>query len=193
MNHHGFSRPQERFHWYSTWSFSASRGSVLCHREGWLDSTGWGQCLWRGSPVSMELWRSLHSRLLCCQSWDGCCKAYGGESPVAICDFVEPKRQLYKEETFSKKEANAKTACIVWSWDRCRVTGNDLFLLYIQGVFFNWCPPKNYKFFSASKFWHLELFWWDLLCNLTLKTFRGAPVKKTPCIFWRIVVNSMFH
>ena len=142
------------------WSFSASRGSMLCHREGWLDSTGWGQCFWRGSPVSMELRRrSLHSRLLCCQSWDGC---------------------LYKEETFSKKEANARTVCIVWSWDRCRVTGNDLFLLYIQSVFFNWCPPKNYKFFSASKFWHLELFWWDLLCNLTLRTFRGAPVKKNP-------------
>ena len=44
--------------------------------------------------------------------------------------------------------------------------------------FFNWCPPKNHKFFFVSKFWHLELFWWDLLCNLTLKTFRGVPVKK---------------
>ena len=49
---------------------------------------------------------------------------------------------------------------------------------YIQGVFFNWCPPKNHKFFSVSKFWHLELFWWDLLCNLTLQTFRGGPVNK---------------
>ena len=49
---------------------------------------------------------------------------------------------------------------------------------FIQGVFFNWCPPKNHKFFSVGKFWHLELYWWDLLCNLTLRTFRGAPVKK---------------
>ena len=48
----------------------------------------------------------------------------------------------------------------------------------LQGVFFNWCPPKNHKFFSVSKFWHLELFWLDLLCNLTLRTFRGVPVKK---------------
>ena len=24
--------------------------------------------------------------------------------------------------------------------------------LLIQGVFFNWCPPKNHKFFSVSKF-----------------------------------------
>ena len=31
----------------------------------------------------------------------------------------------------------------------------------------------------TSKFWHSELFWWDLLCNLTLRTFRGGvPVKK---------------
>ena len=51
----------------------------------------------------------------------------------------------------------------------------------LQGVFFNWCPPKNHKFFLVSKFWHLELFWWDLLCNLTLTTFRGALIKKTPC------------
>ena len=49
---------------------------------------------------------------------------------------------------------------------------------FIQGVFFNWCPPKNHKFFSVSKFWHLELFCWYLPCNLTLRTFRGAPVKK---------------
>ena len=51
-------------------------------------------------------------------------------------------------------------------------------LMKIQGVFFNWCPPKNSKCQPVSKFWHLELFWWDLLCNLTLRTFRGAPVKK---------------
>ena len=52
----------------------------------------------------------------------------------------------------------------------------DFFLhlsLDIQDVFFNWD-------FSVSKFWHLELFWWDLLCNLTLRTFRGGPVKTRP-------------
>ena len=50
--------------------------------------------------------------------------------------------------------------------------------LKIQGVF------KNHKFFSVSKFWHLELFWRDLLCNLTLRTFRGHQIKKTPIIYW---------
>ena len=51
--------------------------------------------------------------------------------------------------------------------------------LFIQGGFFHWYPPKNFKCQPVSKFWHLELFWWDLLCNLTLRTLRGVPVKKT--------------
>ena len=29
------------------------------------------------------------------------------------------------------------------------------------------------------KIWHLELFWWDLQCNLTLSHFLGRTVKKT--------------
>ena len=37
-------------------------------------------------------------------------------------------------------------------------------ILYIQGD-----PPCQ----PVSKFWHLELFWWDLLCNLTLRTDQG--------------------
>ena len=62
---------------------------------------------------------------------------------------------------------------------------------YIQGVFFNWCPPKihkygkklkyqnwcppkNSKYQPVRKFWHLGLLWWDLLCNLTLRTFWGG-------------------
>jgi len=48
----------------------------------------------------------------------------------------------------------------------------------LQGVFFNWYPPKSSKCQLVSKSWHLELFWWDLLCNLTLRTFRGVPVTK---------------
>ena len=50
--------------------------------------------------------------------------------------------------------------------------------IYIQGVFFNWSYPKSSKCQSVSKFWHLELFWWDLLCNLILRTFWVGPVKK---------------
>ena len=63
--------------------------------------------------------------------------------------------------------------------------------LIIQGVFFNWCPPKihkygkklkyqnwcppkNSKYQPVRKFWHLGLLWWDLLCNLTLRTFWGG-------------------
>ena len=62
---------------------------------------------------------------------------------------------------------------------------------FIQGVFFNWCPPKihkygkklkyqnrcplkNSKYQPVRKFWHLGLLWWDLLCNLTLRTFWGG-------------------
>ena len=29
--------------------------------------------------------------------------------------------------------------------------GREVEAIYIQGVFFNWSYPKNYKFFSVSK------------------------------------------
>ena len=59
--------------------------------------------------------------------------------------------------------------------------------MYIQGVFFNWCPPKKPKFQPVSKFWHLELFWLDLLCNLTLRTFGGHQLKKNTLYFIQTV------
>ena len=67
----------------------------------------------------------------------------------------------------------------------------------IQGVFSHWYPPKNSKCQLVSKFWHLELFWWDLLCNLTLRTFRGVPVKKNTLyiyasLFEQLVDLSIF-
>ena len=34
---------------------------------------------------------------------------------------------------------------------------------------------------TLRKFWHLELFRWDLLCNLTRNHFLGRTSKKTPC------------
>ena len=62
----------------------------------------------------------------------------------------------------------------------------SLFIKFIRisstGCFFNWYPPKSSKCQPVSKSWHLELFWWDLLCNLTLRTFRGHQLEKTPCI-----------
>ena len=55
---------------------------------------------------------------------------------------------------------------------------SDVHCTLYRVFFFNWCPPKNSECQPVSKFWYLEFLWWDLLCNLTLRTFRGAPVKK---------------
>ena len=46
----------------------------------------------------------------------------------------------------------------------------------IYRVFFLTGAPLKITIFLVSKFWHIELFWWYLLCNLTL--FKGVPVKK---------------
>ena len=60
-----------------------------------------------------------------------------------------------------------------------------LFPNNIYRVFFYWSALKMTKCQTLRKFWHSELFWWDLLCNLTLRDFRGGGrVKKTPCIIW---------
>ena len=42
---------------------------------------------------------------------------------------------------------------------------------------------------TLRKFWHLEIFWWDSLCNLTLSHFSGRTSKKNHpvyvyCLFW---------
>ena len=46
-------------------------------------------------------------------------------------------------------------------------------------VFFN-CSALKLTMFQETlwKFLHLELFGWDLLCNLTLRTSRGGTVRK---------------
>ena len=36
-------------------------------------------------------------------------------------------------------------------------------LILIQGVFFNWDPPKSSKCQPVSKFWQLELFWYTTM------------------------------
>ena len=59
-------------------------------------------------------------------------------------------------------------------WEKCA-------FLNIQvgfGCFFYW---SALKWQSARPLGNSELFRRDLLCNLTLGTFRGRPVKKTPC------------
>ena len=52
----------------------------------------------------------------------------------------------------------------------------DLSTLFIG--FFDWSALKM----SASPLGNSDTFRWDLLCNLILGSFRGGPVKKTPCM-----------
>jgi len=50
-----------------------------------------------------------------------------------------------------------------------------------QGVFFYWSALKMTKYQTLRIFWHLELFRWDLLCNLTLSNSLGRASNKTRC------------
>ena len=51
-------------------------------------------------------------------------------------------------------------------------------------------PPPFYKTYKKTDAfiregvpkWILTLFWWDLLCNMTLRTFRGSQWKEAPCM-----------
>ena len=61
--------------------------------------------------------------------------------------------------------------------------------MWHTGWFFYWSAQKTTKCQTLTKFWHLELFWWDLLCNLTLSHFLGRTSKKTPSIcFWEVMM-----
>ena len=62
------------------------------------------------------------------------------------------------------------TGCFFFNWDPPKNHKYGKKLKYL-----NWDPPKSSKCQPVSKFWHLELLWWDLLCNLTLRTFWGGP------------------
>ena len=80
---------------------------------------------------------------------------------------------------------------------------NSFTCIVIQGDFFNWHPPKSSKCQPVPV--NSDTFWWDLLCNLTLRTFWAEPVKKPTlyilvflyffclfqsCIFSRWMMNS---
>ena len=69
------------------------------------------------------------------------------------------------EQNDKQREAN--------TYKPIRATCKSLKLNILESSIENSCT----SFFSVSKFWHLELFWWDLLCYLTLRTCRGVPVK----------------
>ena len=45
---------------------------------------------------------------------------------------------------------------------------------------------------THRKFLHLELFQWDLLCNLTLRTFWGGTVKSHPAYMDTLFVKWYF-
>ena len=57
-------------------------------------------------------------------------------------------------------------------------------LLLLQGDFFltGAPPPKFPEYKSLYNLWHLEKFWVSFDGILYLKKYRGAPVKKSPCI-----------
>ena len=57
----------------------------------------------------------------------------------------------------------------------------------IQGGFFNWSPLKMTKCQTHWKIWHLELFWWDLQCNLTLSHFLGRNSQKNHPVYCCLV------
>ena len=63
---------------------------------------------------------------------------------------------------------------------------NFLLIIYlIQGGFFDCSALKMPKCQTHWKIWHLELFWWDLQCNLTLSHFLGRNSKKTTLyVYW---------
>ena len=95
----------------------------------------------------------------------------------SIFDFNEKHCKL------CQKRSTTDEKVVIWNETIWVQISQVIFLLIYTGCFFNWCPPKNHMFFPVSKFWHFELFWLDILCNLTLRTFRGAPVKK----------NTLYH
>ena len=52
---------------------------------------------------------------------------------------------------------------------------------YLQGVFFNWSPPKFSKYKSLYNLWHLEKLWASLHGILYLENLGGLQFKKTSC------------
>ena len=53
---------------------------------------------------------------------------------------------------------------------------------YATRCLFNWIPPKFSKYKKPCKLAHNFLLMPDIVKGFVLKEFRGAPVKKTPCI-----------
>ena len=59
---------------------------------------------------------------------------------------------------------------------------NFCLCVHLQGGFFYWSALKMTKCQTLREFWHLRLFRWDLLCNLTLDQSKKPPCKRNK---WR--------
>ena len=94
-----------------------------------------------------------------CEAWDSLLLGKPGLGKTRLNSRTSKPKLLGC--TWEAKFKTIHSLVIYWCkiCNKCK-TGISTF---IMGVFFNWCPPKNHKFFSVSKFWHLELFWWNLL------------------------------
>ena len=57
--------------------------------------------------------------------------------------------------------------------------GTEVQVCLYTGFFSYWSALKMTKCQTLRKFWHLKLFRWGLLCNLTLSHFQGQTSPKT--------------
>ena len=106
---------------------------------------------------------------------------------ILACAFLENLVQ-YGVQYFSQLLDNIKSFCkkiirikfrSVWRMLKALTTSRNL-----QGGFFYRSALKMTNCQILRKFWHLELFWWNFLCNLTLSHFSGrTSKKKPPCIY----------
>ena len=55
---------------------------------------------------------------------------------------------------------------------------SKIIIIIIQVGLFYWSALKMTKYQPHRIFWHLKLFRWDLLCNLTLRHFLGQTSQK---------------
>ena len=79
--------------------------------------------------------------------------------PVPASRFTSSREMTY--DTNTNRNANAK-----------KTHGKT------YRAFFNCFARKMTKCQTLRKFWHIELFRWDFLCNQTLTTFRRGTVRK---------------
>ena len=85
----------------------------------------------------------------------------------------------------ARRSRSSHENCVTWisywltKWKNhqitCKIPQFKQLLINIQGVFFYWSALKMTKCQTLRKFWHIELFRWDLFVIL-----KGRPVKNHP-------------